>query len=268
MKKAFQFFAILLFASLSLTSCSSDDNATSVVLLKKLNASVLGDDERFEFSYEGTKLIEISYQISIGNTTTGYSKFVYTGDLITQMKDYNSSNVNTYNSFFTYNEQGQLTQVMKVQVGVDNAERTVFIYKTDNTVGSEHYIGTVDSQTYLTDTEKFYFENNKLIQKDYSYGVGGFQTTYLYDTANHPMKNVTGIDGIKLYVNSFDASLSIAQGLRGASNNIIKQTTDAGTANETVVDFEVQYNNTNFPVSSYSTPDSPGPYSYNYEYYN
>lgn len=268
MKRAVQFLSIVFLLGLTLTSCSSDDNATSTVLLKKLHASVMGDDEQFQFSYSGTKLTKISYQISIGNIMTGYSKFVYTGNLITQMKDYNSSNANTYNTFFTYDGQGQLTQVMKIQVGVDHAEKTVFTYNTDNTVDSEHYTGTIASQTYLMNNEKFYFENNKLIRKDYTYGVGGSRTNYLYDTANHPMKNVTGIDAIKLYTNSFDVSLSMAQGLRGVSNNIIKETTDPGTAAEAVVDFETHYNNMNYPVSSYSTPDSPGPYSYLYEYYN
>lgn len=266
MKKVFQFFAIFSIALLSLTSCSSDDSTNSVVLLKKLQAGVMGDNEEYLFSYNGTKLTEISFQIEMGTTTSGYSTFVYAGDLITQVKDYNSSDANTYNTFFTYNTDGKLTEVLKVQVGVDHAEKTVFTYNSDNTVNSQYYRGTTSSLGYLTATEKFYFEGNQLIKKDYSYDItSDFQVAYIYDTANHPMKNVTGMDGIKLYVNSFYGFLSL--GLKGVSNNIVKETHYNGSGVISyVVDFESAYNDENYPVSMYSTPDSPGPYNYNYEY--
>ncbi|HNP33615.1 MAG TPA: hypothetical protein PKN96_10010 [Flavobacterium sp.] len=266
MKKIFQFFAILFVAASSLTSCTSDStNATSPVLLKKLQANVMGADELYLFSYNGTKLNKVSYQISMGSVTNGYSKFIYSGNQISVVKDY-ENNVNTYNTYFMYNAEGQLIEVSKVQSGVDHVEKTFFTYNADNTVDSEDYTGTADSQGYLTYTEKFYFENNKLIRKDYSYGSGGSQINYTYDTANHPLKNVTGIDAITLYVNSFEGSKSIALGLKGMSNNIIKEVWNPGTPASEEVNFESTYNDENYPVSLYTTPDSPGPYNYQYEY--
>lgn len=268
MKKAVQYFALFSIVFLTLTSCSSDDNssATSAVLLKKMQAGVMGNNEEYQFNYKDTRLTKISYEIDNGIITQGYSKIVYTGNLISEVKDYNNNNINTFNTVFTYNATGQLTEVLKSQVGVDHAERDIFTYNSDNTVNSEHFVGTATSQTTLTASEKFYFQNNLLTQKDYSYyGTLSSQVEYTYDTANHPMKNVTGIDAIKLYVNSFDGFLSL--GLKGMSNNIVKETTHIGATNE-VVNFETVYNNKNYPVSINSTVDSPGPYSYNYEYYN
>ena len=253
---------------LSLTSCSSDDTTTSVVLLKKLQAGIMGDVDKYQFTYNGTKLTKISFEQYNGNTTTGYSQIVYTGDLITQVSDFNNNNVNTYNTVFTYNGTGQLTQVMKIQVGVDHAEKTVFTYNTDNTVNSDHYVGTIASQPYVNASEKFYFEGNNLIQKDYTYaGTFSSASKYNYDTANHPMKNVTGLAAIELYVNSWDGFLSL--GLKGVSNNIIKETiyNSPGVVSETI-NFDSVYNDDNYPVSISSTVDSPGNYDYSYEYYN
>lgn len=267
MKKAFQFLAILFIAFSTLTSCSSDnDSTTSAVLLKKLHANVMGADEEYLFSYNGTKLTKIAFQIDMGIVTNGYSKFIYSGNLISQIKDFDN-NVNTYNTFFTYNTASQLTEVLKLQVGADYGEKLVFTYNTDNTVDSQNYLGTASSQTSLIATEKFYIENNKLIQKDYSEETIGSQTTYTYDSANHPMKNVTGINAITLYINSLRGARSIALGLKGITNNIVKEVLHY--ENGPVVDeikFESSYNNNNYPVSIYTTPDSPGPYNYQYEY--
>ena len=227
----------------------------------------MGNNEVYSFTYSGTKLNQISFQLDQGTTSNGYSKFVYAGDLINEVQDYSSADVNTYNTFFTYSDAGQLTEVLKLQVGADQGERTVFTYNTDNTVDSQHFVGTAASQTYLNASEKFYFQNNQLIQKDYSYsGTLSDQTKYDYDTANHPMKNVTGIAAIELYVNSYDGFLSL--GLKGISNNIVKETiyNTPGVVAETI-NFDRVYNAMNYPVSIYSTTDSPGPYTYNYEYY-
>lgn len=254
---------------LSLTSCSSDDNTTSPVLLKKLQASVMGNNEEYSFDYTDTKLTKISFQIDMGTTTSGYSDIVYAGDVITQVRDYNGSNQNTYNTVFTYNTAGQLTKVMKYQVGVDHAEKTVFTYNADNTVDSQHYVGTNASQPYVNATEKFYFVNNLLVQKDYIYSTTtNIQIMYNYDSANTPMKNVTGLAAIELYVNSWDGFLSL--GLKGVANNIVKEVWNyntPGVVSETI-NYDSVYNDDNYPVSIISTSDSPGPYSYNYEYYN
>ncbi len=227
----------------------------------------MGDQDVYNFTYSGTKLTKIDFQLNNGNTTAGYSKFVYTGNLITEVKDYNSNNINTFNTTFTYDANSQLTQVLKVQVGVDFAQKSVFTYNTDNTVDAQHFNGTATAQTSLSAMEKFYFENNLLVQKDYTYGsTANTQTKYNYDTANHPMKNVMGIEAIKLYVNSYDGFLSL--GLKGVSNNIVKETVylTPGVV-DNVVTFETVYNDKNYPISIYSTADSPGPYSYQYEYY-
>ena len=92
MKKVIQYFALFFLALISLTSCSSDDSTTSDVLLKKLQASVLGNNEVYSFSYNGTKLTKISFQIEQGTTTSGYSNIIYNGISISQVADYNNAN--------------------------------------------------------------------------------------------------------------------------------------------------------------------------------
>lgn len=254
MKKAVQLLLISLFV-LTFISCSSDSDTNGVILLKKVTGVTLGKTTTHNFSYNGTKLTKVAYEIEAQTDGIGYDRYVYNGDLITEIKRYNASNQITATIQFTYNTNNQLTQVVKIQPANNYGFKNVFTYNTDGSVLVTGYSGDINSQTNLSDiTEKFYFQNGEVSQKDFVSNAFSSTVTYSYDNANHPLKNVTGITAIKLY--SF-----IANGLFGMEHNVTQRITL--TEGETVqTNMEVDYNADNYPVASYS--DSGDQYQFTY----
>ncbi|MBP6556798.1 MAG: hypothetical protein KAX93_02835 [Flavobacterium sp.] len=257
MKKAIQFLFISLFV-LSFVSCSSDSDTDNPVLLKKLTGITMGQNASHTFSYNGTKLTKVAFEIEAQTDGVGYDKYVYNGDLITEIKRYNASNQNTATTRFTYNVNNQLTEVVKVQPASNYGFKNVFTYNNDGSVLVTGYSGDVNSQTNLSDiTEKFYFQNGEVSQKEYSSTTLVSSTTYAYDSAHHPMHNVTGLNAIKLY--NF-----ITNGLFGMQHNMTQQTTTISGNIDTQVSMQADYNNDNYPASLYS---ADGMYQYQFSYF-
>ena len=166
MKKAIQILFVSLLV-LTFTSCSSDDNGnqpdTSVVLLKKMESDVLGYHGVYNFSYNGRKLKKVNFEIHTPNIQTGYDKYIYTGELITEIKTFNGSNQNTSNTIFTYNANNQLEQVVKLNLLNSTGTKTVFTYNGNGTVDALNYTGSLEAQTALTlVSEKYFIENNNI----------------------------------------------------------------------------------------------------------
>jgi hypothetical protein len=257
MKKAIQLLLVSLFF-LTFVSCSSDSDANNPVLLKKLTAVTMGQNATHTFSYNGTKLTKVAFEIEAQTDGTGYDKYVYNGDLITEIKRYNASNQNTATTQFTYNANNQLTTVVKLQPTNNYGFKNVFTYNIDGTVLVTGYSGDLNSQTNLSSvSEKFYFQNGEVSQKDYISTTLSFSTVYAYDSAHHPMHNVTGINAIKLY--DF-----IANGLFGMQNNITQQTTTISGNAATQITMQADYNTDNYPTALYS---EDGIYQYQFSYF-
>lgn len=263
MKKAIQIlfvsFLVLMFAS-----CSSDDNNqpdSSVVLLKKMDSEVLGNHATYNFDYIGRKLTKVNFENHTPSMQTGYDKFFYTGDLITEIKTYNGSNQNIFNTLFTYNANNQLVQVVKLNLLNSTGTKTVFTYNGNGTVDALNYTGTLEAQTALTlVSEKFFMENNNIVKIEFTGSTTQTAMDFEYDSANNPMRNVIGMDKIKLHTYDSD-------GRFGVTGNLKKVITHFASVESSQVDFELVYNDKNYPVSSYSTETSPGPYQFNFEYY-
>jgi hypothetical protein len=254
MKKAIQLLLISLFV-FTFVSCSSDSDANGVILLKKVTGITLGKNTTHNFSYSGTKLTKVAYEIEAQTDGVGYDKFIYNGDLISQIKSYNASNQIKATIQFTYNANKQLTEVVKIQPANNYGFKNVFTYNNDGSVLVTGYIGDAHSQTNLSDnTEKFYFQNGEVSQKDFVSNTYSSSITYSYDNANHPLNNVTGIREIKLY--SF-----IVNGLFGMEHNVTQRITVA--EGETVqANMEMDYNTDNYPVAALS--DSGDQYQFTY----
>ncbi|MFN3753469.1 hypothetical protein [Flavobacterium sp.] len=264
MKKAIQ----ILFVSLLVvmfTSCSSDDNGnqpdTSVVLLKKMESEVMGNHGVYNFSYDGRKLAKVNYEIHTPSMQTGYDKYYYSGELIAEIKTFNGSNQNTFSTVFTYNANNQLEQVVKKNLQNGTATKMVFTYNPNGTVEALNYTGTLDSQTILSAvSEKYFIENNNIVRIEFTGSASQTAMDFEYDGANNPMRNVIGMDKIKLHTYDSD-------GRYGITKNLKKVTTYFATVESSQVDFELVYDENNYPLTRYSTETSPGPFSYNFEYY-
>jgi hypothetical protein len=263
MKKMISLFWILSIFSLPLTSCSSDtDTESSVTLLKKIQSVDLGQNAVHQFYYKGTKLSKVAFDIQGQTNGVGYDKYAYTNDLITEIKTYSNDNQLIAITTLSYNSSNQLVEVVKVEPSRNYGFRTVFNYNLAGTVIVQTFHGNTSVQDNSTNqTTTFYLMNGEVVKKDYVSTDMNYTINYVYDNLKNPFQNVTGYNAIKLY--SF-----INNGLFGSNHNLLQQTTYfSPDVIDSQVDFELEYNNNNFPTSRYATGSFSGVYQYLYEYY-
>jgi len=226
---------------LLLQSCSSEDNSSDNspsqgVLVK----NVLYSDGSYEnYSYNGNKLLKVAWE-------NGSSRvFTYTGNLITrtEIRDANNTFNGEFDTMSYYN--GQLIQVK-------NYYNNILICKDDITYNSDgtrtitemayNYItGIYEGTSFI----KQYFDSvGNIIKIEYINSTNVITTryTYLYDTMNNPVKNITGITEY-IYGLGTDG---------GLVNNLIKSTRTFISGGFTVVtNYSYQYNEQGYPISGY-----------------
>lgn len=218
----------------------------------------MGQNAAYTFSYKGTKLTKVAFEIEAVADGSGYDLYTYNGNLIAEVKRFNTANQNTATTTFTYNSNNQLTQAVKVQPANNYGFKSIFTYNIDGSVTVTGFSGTTTTQTTpSTIVEKFYFHNGEVTQKDFVSNTTNFSVAYTYDNANHPMQNVTGLNAIKLY--SF-----IADGLFGMQHNLTKQITTVSGESPTEIAMEADYNTSNYPVALYS---ADGLYQHQFTYF-
>ena len=264
MKKVLYFLLLV-----TLWSCSNDkedtNSSSKSVLVKKLDAVDLGKNASYTFSYNDTKLDKVAYEIEGQTDGIGHYEYFYTGNLISEIKQFNQSNQNTARILFEYNSNNALTQVTELDVNANYGLKNVITYNSDGTVEVDRFSGTAASQSTFAYSSLFYFQNGEFVQENNS---GTIQTivNYEFDSANHPLQNVTGINEIKIYSALTHGLFN--RGLMGLNNNLKKQTTffvaDGSTE---IVDYTLNYNEQNYPTTIVSSPTSLGSYSYQFEYY-
>jgi len=262
MRKATLHLLIVSLFIFTLTSCSTDTDSTKVVLLNKLTTVSMGTQSSYTFSYKGAKLTKVAIENQAQTDGIGYDKYYYTNNLITQIKRFNAANQNTATTVFTYNSNSQLEKVVRVVPSNNYGFKSVFTYNIDGTVSVTGYYGDINNQNTLSgSSEKYYFQNGEVSQKDFTTNTFSSTVTYEYDAANHAMQNVIGLDAIKLYT-------FIADGLFGIRHNVAKQTTylTPGVVDNQIV-FEAIYNNDNYPLAITSTTTSTGGYQYSFQYF-
>ena len=218
----------------------------------------MGQNAAYTFSYKGTKLTKVAFEIEAVADGSGYDLYTYNGNLIAEVKRFNTANQNTATTTFTYNSNNQLTQAVKVQPANNYGFKSIFTYNIDGSVTVTGFSGTTTTQTTpSTIVEKFYFHNGEVTHKDFVSNTTNFSVAYTYDNANHPMQNVTGLNAIKLY--SF-----IADGLFGMQHNLTKQITTVSGESPTEIAMEADYNTSNYPVALYS---ADGLYQHQFTYF-
>lgn len=257
MKKVFQYLS-LCFIVFSFVSCSSDNETDSPVLLKKLTSLNMGQNSSYTFSYNGTKLTKVAFEIEAFSDGSGYDLYAYNGNLISEIKTFNTANQNTAITTFTYNSNNQLIQAVKVQPASNYGFKSIFTYNADNSVTVTGFSGNSAIQNNPSDiVEKYYFFNGEVTQKEFISNSNNFSVAYTYDNANHPLHNVTGINAIKLY--SF-----IAEGLFGMQHNVTQRITTVSGESPMAVNLEADYNTNNYPVALYS---ADGQYQHQFTYF-
>lgn len=232
----FGFFFLTLFFSCSSSDGDGIDGSSSGSFDGVLLTRILEDTGESIFSYEeGNKLSRIGqYYVDVDDV-----QFTYSGDFITKWGFLNDNGV--ISDYTTYNyTDGKITE-SRLYTYSGLLEISEWTYTSNiiiiNILHKDTYNG-VDSWRERTSklylninnnvTKSEYFEDNSLKQ----------ETTYLYDSKNHPYKNIRGFSLL---------------GLWGNRNNILKETTTSYLGSQSYTDetkYSYEYNEFNFPKKS------------------
>ncbi len=242
------FLSSLIFLSLS---CSSTNDETIPgdppypILVTK--AIVYGDV--YTIKYDGVKILEES-------NADGSNKFVYTytGNAISQIKDYSNGSLRS-TADFTYDNE-KLINVKEVSTTLGsntiNSETRTYTYPNSTTINCtliRNYTFAGNSQTDksiivytvkngdIISSKETYYHNNVL--------AGNVSETYTYDEKNNPYKNVLGFDKIELY-NPWTSN----DNLSGKKNLVLftNANTPTGSAGSSYkIVYTTSYNDKNYP---------------------
>jgi hypothetical protein len=248
----------LLFAVALMFGCSSDsstsdsstsdsNSSNSSILIRKtiFSTETEGIQGTNEFIFQGRKLLKAM-------TSNGsYSKFTYTGDLITKEEYFQDplNNEPTNTIVFDYSDN-KLVQ-RKMYQGNVLKNKVDYFYESDNTVRIFHatYTGT---ETNTTISKKYYL-NGEVIKRESLNPNGSINSTilYYYDTKNSPSKNILG------YNIAFESGIT-----GGVLHNLVKTVSSPLQTNDNgIIDYLYEYNSNGYPIKKTTTlrPDLDGP---------
>lgn len=196
------FLSSLIFLSLS---CSSTDDEPEIVdpQYPVLVTKAIVDGDVYTVKYDGIKILEES-------NADGSDKFVYTytGNLITQIKDYFNGSLSSTTDF-TY-DNDKLINVKKVGLTLGsntaNTETRTYTYPNSTTVNCTQIRNYTFAGNAQTDKSEIVYtvKNDDIISSKETYYhnnvlSGNITENYTYDDKNNPYKNVLGFDKIELY---------------------------------------------------------------------
>jgi len=217
MKKLLYLFTASL---LVFTSCSKDDNdssnSTSSILPKKVTFTESDGTSYSEDNvYNGNKIVSITGEDYV-------IKYTYVGDFITKIEEFDENNALDTTTEYIYTN-GKLTSSTSKETGAPSYSKIKFVHNADGTVSYEDF--RINSSTNAEDdggfVGKFTFKDGNLIKNEYSYYGVERSIAYEYDTKNHPLKNITGINLLL----DIDPSQSYV-------NNVIKKTRTSGSGTD------------------------------------
>lgn len=240
---------LLSFAALLMSSCSSGDSSstpateTDVLVTKTVESYSNGDPSiTTNFTYNGKKIVGVS------DSDGYYDQFFYTGNLITNVKHYDSDDILQEEETFTYNSSGDLVTYLIVESQLDNGHKETYVHNSNGTISVSSYSGSATVQNNLSTTGLVYFVNGEVSKYETSIGASLESTTlYTYDTKNNPYKNITGYDKI-----AFIDSES-----NGFSHNVLTQNMNSTGFDESYTSVYT-YNTLNYPLTQVETDNSDG----------
>ncbi|MFZ4106163.1 hypothetical protein [Flavobacterium sp.] len=236
---------ILSISFLLLQACSSSDNnasnSTNLILLKKTIYTNPDGVFTTNFTYNGNKIIK-----AITNNF-GYSNFIYSGDLVSSVENYDINNNLTSKSLYNYNSNNEISNFIELNYSSNIGHRIVYQYNSDGTVLSNQYTGNLNTQTTLSYTCKIYFSNGEVSSEVFSYGSTK-TINFTYDNKNQQNKNVIGFDKLSFAV----YGPFVAQ----KHHNIIQSVQFDNGSQTFLKQYQIQYNSDDYPVSKTITTNN------------
>lgn len=248
MKKLFTLVSVLI---LVLSSCSSEDNSTPILISKLITTYDDGSSLTIDYSYSSNKLLEETW------SSGGIRKYFYENDLIIKIET-KTDNVLTKELFYEYDSNNKVSIRKEYYYTASPfAFKTVFNYFSNNTAHYEVYRGDFIEQNELVYQGDYLFNSSgQLISSTSETPSGELINTNLisYDTNNSPFKNIVGFE--KLYFNGFSPIGNKIESKEYASNNALMSSAIR----------QYQYNSDSYPSSCIMEFDTGEITTYEYFY--
>lgn len=193
---------ISIFCIFFIFSCSSDEdsNKNSIqdhenVFVKSYTLKNSRGTYRVNYEYNDTKLSKIKYAVD-----ESFDLYSYTNDLITKIEHFKNDSIKTESTVFEYNSNQKLTRETTYEVRDGN--QLVFDYQYS--YPSESMIKVQFNSVAEDGTNHSYLKeitlNDQEIEK-HIYIINNYTTTFTYDVAKNPFKNILGFN--KLFISEY-----------------------------------------------------------------
>lgn len=176
-----------------LISCSKEDyiSTNPPGFLKQMTISDITGSRTYQYAYNGGRL---QYVFS----EDGYDQITYSGNLITQIEQYDNASNLLSRRVFQYEITNRLVSAVSLNYVSEIGSRQEMTYNSDQTVEVNTYSGNLTVQGTLSSTEVHYFTNGELTKTVTNPGVNETVADYAYDDKLSPFKNITGLDKLIL----------------------------------------------------------------------
>ncbi|SNR51597.1 hypothetical protein [Flavobacterium sp. ov086] len=247
MKKILCLFSAL---ALMLTSCSSDDSsseaASGTLLPKKIVETSVENGKSgsvtYTVTYDGNKLKDIAL------SDASRSVFTYTGDLITKVELFYSSELQS-TDVYAYENGKLISKITTKAFGSTPPQKLTFVYNANGTVNANQSEIIDGKEVKYDTTTRYTFANGNMISSEIIDGVLREKITSTFDDKKSPFVNVTGV---KLLL---DLDNNLEFDFYSANNNVksVTQTYDnEGVLEQTAtVATTNKYNNSNFLTEAF-----------------
>jgi hypothetical protein len=239
MKKLSCCFAVLFLIFSSCNSSIEENQNVPVGFLKRINNSGMFGTVAYDYFYEGNKISKVV-------SKHGTKRYIYTGNLITEIRSFNKNLSLLQKKTFHYNANDELISASTLYYESNLGYRQELVYNPDGTVLVKHFQGNLTSQNDFAYSELNYIEDNEIIKTVATFSSGVLITTYEYDSGNNPMKYVTGYSKLNILGKFGDNMYFILP--NGNQRNCIKIVEEGENIDCGIVGYSISHNSTNFPA--------------------
>ena len=200
MKKIILFLSVIVL----MTSCSKSEEqpvtappSNNVAYGSLIKTMDYGGGGVESYEYNGNKLFKIT-DISDNE----YEKYIYTGNLITQIETYNyTTNSLKQTETLGYDSNNRLNNYYSTQYAPTPSSnflnKNIYTYNTDGTISYVNYSGSGTTLNPIANYNGVIkLTNGEVIENTVTFVSNGAITkkTFSYDTKNSPLKNVLSFD--------------------------------------------------------------------------
>lgn len=238
MKKIYLVWAIVMAL---FTGCSGDSGSSSNRLLKEVQSETVSPDftssRVIKFTYNGNKI----KSIKSGNYFE--TKYVYSGDLITSLSNYNDGEL-MYKVIYGYDSEGRMVRATATEFQEGFSELNTYTYNTDNTITRLTYDGTTETSASLTKTSTISLDVlGRFVGLEDFEGSGWIiKIVASYTSYNSPLRNIVGYDKLLSFNDVKNCFLTYDQ---------LNNSPGSGFNNTSV--FEYTVNSANYPTQCVQT---------------